>query len=99
MRGGKKERPRALLQKIDQIARAADVATDRSNRFAERTDLDVHASMAIVMVNRAASAAAEHARGVRVVHHHDAAIFLREVAKRREIGNVSIHGENSVADE
>src|SRR5271169_3959919 len=99
MRGGKKKWTGALVKEVNQVARTADVAADGADGFAERAHLDVHAAVAIQMVNGAAAPAAEDAGGMRVVHHHDAIIFFGQVAERGEIGDVAIHGKNAVGDE
>src|SRR5208283_1975230 len=51
------------------------------------------------MVNRAAPLAAEHARGMRVVHHHDRAISFCEIAQPRQRANITIHRKNAVGDQ
>src|SRR5579863_8084847 len=99
MRSGEKEGAGALVEKIDEVARAADVTAERADGSAERADLDIHTSVAIEMVNGAAAAIAEDAGGVRVVNHHDAIIFFGERAEGREIGDVAVHGKYAIGDE
>ena len=55
--------------------------------------------MAIEMIDRAASAPAQHARSVRVVHHHDAVVFFRQVAELRQRCDVAVHGEHAVGNQ
>src|SRR6266704_2112255 len=54
-------------------------------------DPQTYTPMTIQMVNRSAPTAPQHAARVRVVHHHDAAVPLRQVAKLRQQRNVAIH--------
>ena len=95
----KKEWSAAMIEKIDEIAGAADVSADGADGFAERADLDVNAAVTAEMIHGAASVASENAGGMRVVHHHDAIVFFSEVAKLREGGDVAFHGKNAVGDE
>jgi hypothetical protein len=89
----------ATTEELDQLARTADVASERADGFAERADLDVHAAMAAEMIDGAAAAAAEDAGGVGVVHHHDAVEFLGEVAELGQRGDVAFHGKDAVGDQ
>ena len=91
VRSRKEKWPRAEIQKIDQVPRAANVSAHRADRFTQRTHLDVHAAVALVMVHGPAPAAAQHPRSMRVVHHHDAAIFFGKVAKLRQRRDISVH--------
>ena len=99
MRGREQERPRAMIEKLDQVARAADVAAERADGLRERADLDIDAAMQVEVVDGAAAVAAQHARGVRVVDHHDRAIFLGQRAKAGQRADVAVHGEDAVGDE
>ena len=60
------------------VAAAGDVAAERADRLRQRADLDVDAAVHAEVVDRAAAVPAEHAAGVRVVHHHDRAVLLGE---------------------
>src|SRR5271165_7520881 len=99
MRSGKQKWPGAQIEEVDQVAGTADVAAHGANGFAERAHLDVYAAVAAEMVDGAASVAAEHSAGMRVVDHHDATVFLGEGAKFRQQGDVAVHGENAVGDD
>src|SRR5579862_394796 len=99
MRSGKQKGPSAQIKKIDQVARPTNVAAHDADGFAQRTDLNVHATVAIEMVHSAAAAAAEHAAGVRVVHHHDAVVFFGQVAQLRQRGDVAIHRKDAVGND
>src|SRR5204863_8390181 len=59
MRRRKQERARAGVEKIDQVAAAANVAAQNADRFGERAHLDMDAPVQIEVVNRAAAGASE----------------------------------------
>ena len=46
-----------------------------------------------------AAVAAENAGGVRIVNHHDRAVFFSQVAEGRQRANVAVHGEDAVGDQ
>src|SRR6266481_2283753 len=62
MRSRKKEWPRPQVQKIDQVARTANVSAHCADCLAQRSHLDVHAPVALMMVHASAAAAAQHAQ-------------------------------------
>jgi len=88
-----------MIEKINQIASAANVSAKRANGFRKRSHLDVHASVNFEVINGSATVAAENAGGVGVIHHHDGAILLREVAQSRQRANVAVHREYAVSDQ
>src|SRR4029077_9941763 len=79
----KQKRTRPQGEGNDQIPGAANVPAHRANRLAQRAHLDVHAPVTIQMINRPAPAAPQHPRRMRVIHHHDAVVFFRQLAQRR----------------
>ena len=99
MRRREQKRPRAVIEELDQRAAAGDVAAERADRLRQRADLDVHAAVHAEVIDGAAAVPPEHAAGVRIVHHHDAAEFLGEVAQRRQRAEVAVHAEHAVGDE
>ena len=99
MRSRKKERTCAEIKKIDQVARTTNIAAHHADRFAQRADLDVNSPVHIEMIDRAASSAAEHARRVRVIDHHDAIVFVGEVAELRQRRDVAIHRKDAVGND
>ena len=86
MRGGEQERAGAVIEEVDEIAGAADVAAERADGFGERADLDVDAAVHVEMIDGAAAVAAEDAGGVGVVDHHDGAVFFGEIGRARAAG-------------
>ena len=61
MRRRKQKRARAGVEKIDQVAAAANVAAQNADRFGERAHLDVDAPVQIEVVNRSAAGASQDA--------------------------------------
>ena len=71
-----------MIEEIDEVVGAADIAAERADGLRQRAYLDVHAPMNVVVVDGAAAIATEHAGRVGVVHHHDGAVFLGQLADR-----------------
>jgi hypothetical protein len=82
-----------------EVARAGDVAAERADGLRERPDLDVDAPVHVEVVDGAAAVPAEHAAGMRVVHHHDRAEFFGRVAEAWQRAEVAVHAEDAVGDE
>src|SRR5208282_3639209 len=99
MRSRKQKRPRAVIEKIDQIARTADVAAESADRFRQGSNLNVDAPVHPEMIDGAASVAAEHTGSVRVVDHHDCAVFLSRLAQPGQRADVAVHREHAVGDQ
>ena len=99
MRRRKEERPGAVIEKLDERCRSGDVSAQRAEGLRERADLYVHAAMHAEVIDRAASVAAEHAARVRVVHHHDAAELVGQIAELRKRAEIAIHAEHAIGDE
>ena len=99
MRGREQERPRAVVEELDQRLAAGDVAAERADRLRQRADLDVDAAVHAEVIDRAAAVLAEHAARMRVVDHHDAAEFLGERAQLGQRAEVAVHAEDAVGDE
>jgi hypothetical protein len=53
----------------------------------------------VEVVDGATPIGAEHAAGVSIVHHHDAAEFLGECAQFWKRAEVTVHAEHAVGDE
>src|SRR5260370_42664461 len=99
MRGGKQKRARASVQEIDQIAAAADVATQYADRLRKRSHLNVHSTVKPKMVDRATAGAPEDTGRVSVVDHHDRAVSLRDFDQGGQRRDVAIHREHAVGNE
>ena len=65
-----------MIQKLDQVAAAADISAQHADGFRERSHLNIHAAVQAEMIDGAAAVAAQHAGGMRVVDHHDRAVRL-----------------------
>ena len=89
----------AVVEKFDEIARAADVAAERADGLRQRADLNVDATVQIEVVDGAAAVAAQHAGGVRVIDHHDGAVLFRQRGQLRQRADVAVHGEDAVGDD
>ena len=79
--------------------RAGDVAAERADRLRQRADLHVDAAVHAEVIDGAAAVAPEHAARVRIVHHHDAAELVGQIAERRQRAEVAVHAEDAVGDE
>src|SRR5712692_8446390 len=88
-----------MIEKLDQVAGAADVSAQRADGLGERAYLNINPAMHVEVINGAASVASQDAGGVGVIHHHDGAILFRQVAERGQRTDVAIHGKNAVGDE
>src|SRR6202020_3349523 len=99
MRSRKQKRPRPMIEKIDEIARSTDVSTQHSDGFRQSSNLDIDASVYIEVIDRAAAIAAEYARGVGIVDHHNCAVFFRDIAQAGQRADVAIHRKDSIADQ
>ena len=99
MRGRKQERPGSSIEELDERPRAGDVPPECAERFRERPDLHVDASVKTEVIDRAASLRTEHAARMRIVDHHDAAELVGDVAETRKCAEVSVHAEDAIGDE
>ena len=99
MRGGKQKRPRAMIQKLDQVAAAADIPAQHADRFRQRPHLNVHAPMQAEMIDGAAAVPPQHAGRVRIIHHHDRAVLLRRFHQAGQRADVAVHGEHAIRDQ
>jgi hypothetical protein len=86
MRGRKQEWPGAVIEKIDEIAGAANVSAERADGFGQRAHLNIYAAVHVEVIDRAATVAAENAGGVGVVDHHNGAVFFGDIAQGRAAG-------------
>ncbi len=73
----------AMVEKLDQVARAANVAAQRADGLRQRAHLHVDAAVQVEVIDGAAPVAAQHAGGVRVVDHHDGAVFFGQRGQLR----------------
>ena len=51
------------------------------------------------MIDGAAPVAAQHAGSMRIVDHHDGAVFFGEIAQRGQRADIAVHGEDAVGDQ
>ena len=88
-----------MVEELDEIARAANIAAQRADGFRECADLHVHAAVKTEVIDGAAPVAAQHAGSMGVVHHHDSAVFFCQLSQLRQRANVAVHGEDAVGDD
>ncbi len=99
MRGGEEKRTSAMIEVVDEVARAADVAAECSDGLGERAYLHIDASRAVEVIDAAAAVAAEDSGGVGVVDHHDGAVLVGDVAELVDGADVAVHRKDAVGDE
>jgi hypothetical protein len=98
MRRRKQERPRTVIQELDQRLRACDVPAERADRFRKRADLHVDAPVKAEVIDGSPPVVPKYAAGVRVVTimMHPNSSATRRAGKRAE---VAIHAEHAVGDD
>jgi hypothetical protein len=99
VRGGEEEWPSAVIEIVDEIARAADVAAECSNSFGQRAYLHIDALRAVKMIHTAATIAAENPGGVGIIDHHDGTVLVGDIAELVDGADVAVHRKDAVGDE
>src|SRR5579862_870887 len=99
MRSRKQKGPRAMIKKVDQIARATNISTESADGFRQCADLNIDAAVHGKMIDGAAPLAAEDAGGMRVVDHHDRAVFFGGFTQAGQRTDVAIHRKDAVGDQ
>ena len=99
VRGGEEEGAGAVVEEIDEVLRAADVAAEGSDGFRKSADLDVDEAVGAGVIDRAAAVAAEDSGGVGVVDHHDGVVFFGQFGEFGDGADVAVHGEDAVGDD
>jgi hypothetical protein len=99
MRGGEEEGAGTVVEVVDEIATAADVATEGSDGFGECADLDVDFVGGVKVIDGAATVATKDSARVGVVDHHDGAVLFAEIGELVDGPDVAVHGEDAVGDE
>ena len=94
--GGKDEGSGRVLHIVDHPLGGRHVSAEGSQRLGEGAHIDVHLILQAVVAGRAASAFADDAEAVGIVHHDPCAVFLCQAADFREIRDVAAHGEHAV---
>ena len=88
-----------MIQKIDQIAAAADIAAQNTDGLRQRPHLDLDAPIEPKVIDGTAPGTAQNSRRMGVVHHHDGAIFLGQFHQRGQRTNVAFHRKYAVGDQ
>ena len=89
MRRREEERTRTMPKVLDERARAGNVAAQHPNRLGQRADLDVDATVKTEVIDGTAACRAEHAACMCIVHHHDGADSVGDVAQLRQRAEVA----------
>ena len=88
-----------MVEKLDERPRPGDVASERADGFRQRPDLNIDAAVQSEVVDRSAAFSAEHAARMRIVHHHDAAELVGQIAESRQCAEIAVHAEDAVGDQ
>ncbi len=88
-----------MVQKVDERPAARDVSAEGADGLRERAHLDVDAAVHLEVIDRPAAVFTEHAAGMRVVDHHDAAEFFRQRAEGGHRPEIAVHAEDAVRNE
>ena len=99
MGGGEEEGAGAVVEEVDEVPAAADVAAEGADGFREGAYLDVDFVGCVEVVYGAAAVSAQDAGGVGVVDHHDGAVLFAEVGELVYGADVAVHGEDAVGDD
>ena len=95
-RGAENKTAGAVDQKINQRARAANVAAARAERLAERAHLDFDLAADAEFVRQAAAVFADKAGRVRLVHHQPRAVFFLERDDFAQRRGVAVHARKCI---
>ena len=86
-----------LPQQIDDfLARRRVTAARAAQRLAEGAGQNVDAAFHARVFRGAAPVRAHKAHGVAVVHHHQRAEFIGQIANGGQVGDKAVHGEHAV---
>ena len=88
-----------MVEELDQIAAPAHVPAQHADRLGKRPHLYVYASIQAEVIDGAAPVAPQHARGVRIVHHHHGAVAFGGLGQAGQRADIAIHGEHPVGDQ
>ncbi len=98
-RGGEQERASALPQPLDDDRVPRHHAADHAEGLGHRADLHIHFAVQAEVIHDAASAVAKHAFAVRVIHHQQDVVFLRDLVDGGQGRDVAVHAEHAVRDD
>ena len=90
------ERAGVVAGEVHHLRACGHVAAQAGQGLGEGAHVDVHFILQTVITGRAASAVAQHAKAVGVVHHDPRAILLRQAADLRQVRDVALHAEHAV---
>ena len=94
---GEQVRAGALTQPLNHLFARSSVAARRATkRFAQRTGDDIYAAHYVAVFVGAAAIFADKANRVRVIHHYQRVVFIRQIAHAFQVGDHAVHGEHAV---
>ena len=100
MRSGEEEWARAVVEVVDEVARCRRRSRPRAPMAFDSVPTCTSTSLrAVEVIDTAATVAAQHSGRVRVVDHHDRAVFFGECAQLVDGADVAIHREDAVGDD
>src|SRR5713101_2130582 len=85
-----------VLNVLDDLAVRGAEPTHGGKRFAERTHADMHGMFQAKVFTSTPTILAQHADGMRVVHHQYRMMCLAEFSNLRQVGNASLHAEHAI---
>ena len=85
-----------MAGEVHHLRAGGHVAAQAGQGLGEGAHVDVHFILQAEVAGRAASALAQHAQAVGVVHHDPRAVLLRQAADLRQVGDVALHAEHAV---
>ena len=99
VRGGEEEGAGAVVEVVDEVAAATDVAAKGSDGLGEGAYLHIDTGSALEVIDRATAVASENTAGMGVIDHHDGSVLVGEVAELVYRADVAVHGEDAIGDE
>jgi hypothetical protein len=99
VRRREQEGPCPVVEELDKGLRSSDVAAEDADGLRQRADLNIDTPVALEMVDGAPPLPAKDTARVRIVHHHDGAELLGDLAESGDRAQVAVHREHTVGDQ
>jgi len=96
--GGKDKAASFILEIFDNHLAGTGVTAFGAECFAERTHENVRANGIAEMLNGTVTGFADNAGGMCFVNHRQQVIFFAQRNDCRQVNNIAVHAENSIAD-
>ena len=98
LRGGEDKAACFILEIVDDYLAGAGIAALGTESLAERAHENVRLAGAAEMLKRAMTGFADYARSVCFINHRQQMIFFAQRNECRQVNNIAVHAENSIAD-